>query len=151
VIRRIAVALVLLFAACSDERPVAFPTPTGLEPGDVPPKFRSAVADLSEVGGSRVVGRAKVVRLTDDINRFTIELTDRPTERHAAHIHSGDCSALGSITLPLSDVNDGFSQTDARRAIRGLVSGGFAVTLHTTADPNSQHIACGELVESLER
>ena len=85
---------------------------------------------------------------------------EEPLPPRPVHIHSGNCSQLGDVVQPLTDLTggDGDRVGQARRAIAGessytsvpmtldaILTGGHAINVHQSAEEIGTYIACGEI------
>jgi uncharacterized cupredoxin-like copper-binding protein len=85
---------------------------------------------------------------------------EAPLPPRPVHIHSGNCSQLGDVVQPLTDLTggDGDRVGQARRAIAGessytsvpmtldaILTGGHAINVHQSAEDIGTYIACGEI------
>jgi len=86
-------------------------------------------------------------------------------ESHPAHIHSGNCTELGDVVYPLSDVSElslvngtpiagaaagaadsvpvALSGTTVAAPLADLLASPFAINIHESADNIGNYIACG--------
>ena len=85
---------------------------------------------------------------------------EEPLPPRPVHIHSGNCSELGDVVAPLTDLTGGAGDRvgQARRAIAGessytsvpmtldaILTGGHAINAHLSAEEIGTYIACGEI------
>ncbi|MBX4188037.1 MAG: hypothetical protein KW793_02790 [Candidatus Doudnabacteria bacterium] len=97
-------------------------------------------------------GQNGKVTLSDENGqtKVVIEVTPGPKGvAQPAHIHSGDCTALGSIKYNLNDVVDGKSETilqPAMHFIHGL--GQTAINIHKSKAEIGMYAGCGDLTKA---
>jgi LPXTG-motif cell wall-anchored protein len=65
---------------------------------------------------------------------------------HPAHIHSGNCGpTLGGVVYPLTNVQNGTSQTVVDTPLADVETGGFAINLHESPTNIPLYVACGNI------
>lgn len=102
---------------------------------------------LASVGDSGVSGSVTLDRFGP---RTLVTLALRGTPAggdHPAHLHLGDCSAMGAVVLPLDDVSGdtGLSSTLLDVPLDAIVGGDHALYVHLAQDRMSVVVACGEV------
>lgn len=145
--RRISFLIVsaILVAACSSgstgsaSAPATSAAPTGAA-------MMSANITLDTLNDSGVSGAAKIEEQEGDEVKVTIEVTPNGNLAMPAHIHIGQCGdTLGDVKYPLSDVDNGKSETTVEVKFADLETGGFAINLHKSADDAETYTACGNI------
>lgn len=119
----------------SEPPPPGQPSPT--------PDGRGVVVPLDPQGGS---GRGGTATLTPagEGTRVVLELTPAETGAAAAHVHPGNCIAVGdTVAYPLTAPRSGRSETILDAPLADLRTGLFAVDVHEGAD--SPALACGTI------
>jgi hypothetical protein len=63
-----------------------------------------------------------------------------------AHIHKGSCPTPGAVAYPLTNVEDGISETTLSTTIAALKSQmPLAVNVHKSASESTVYVACGDV------
>ena len=63
-----------------------------------------------------------------------------------AHIHDGSCPGVGAVKFPLTNIQDGHSQTVVDASLADLLKGGYAINTHLSTTDAGKYVACGNLV-----
>ncbi len=100
--------------------------------------------DLAEQSGSGQSGTA-TLEPADGMVRVTIDLENPPADPQPAHIHSGTCAELGDVVHPLTNVEDGSSETEVAVTLEELQGGEFAVNVHQSEADIGTYVACGDI------
>lgn len=113
----------------------------------------SFAQDATPVTGTPVA--ATPVAVAQAATPEAVTVTPRP-----AHIHVGDCTNLGEVVLPLTDlvpaVSDPVGQanlattaessyTNVPLPLADILAASHAINVHLSADQISTYIACGEI------
>ena len=148
-------AVGLVAAACSagstpaPATPAATPAPaTAAAPSAAASgaAMMSANITLDTLNASGVSGAAKIEEEAGGKVKVTIQVTPNGNLKMPAHIHLGQCGAtLGDVKYPLSDVDNGKSETTVDVKFADLETGGFAINLHKSADDLKTYTACGNI------
>jgi hypothetical protein len=98
----------------------------------------------------------------------TASAQDMAMSSHPAHIHAGDCAALGEVVAPLSNVGADFqmdgtpmsgmtmmgqasampvvaSVSTVPLALADIVAGNHAINIHESAENIQNYVACGAI------
>ncbi|MEO6349961.1 MAG: hypothetical protein ABIP53_04845 [Candidatus Limnocylindrales bacterium] len=138
----------LVSAACSAGSS-ASRAPATAAPASAPASgaaMMSANITLDTLNGSGVAGAARIEEEDGGVVKVTIEVTPNGNLKMPAHIHVGQCGAtLGDVKYPLSDVDNGRSETVVSVKFADLETGGFAINLHKSADDIETYTACGNI------
>lgn len=107
----------------------------------------AVTVEIAEQNGS---GESGTATLTADGEQtiVTIELTGAPSTAQPAHIHSGTCASLGDVVHPLTDVQDGASETTVAAPLADLQAADFAINVHESAEAIQNYVACGDIPQS---
>ncbi len=115
--------------------------------------FSSFAQDATPVAGTPIA--ATPVAVEQVATPTAVSLTPRP-----AHIHSGDCTNLGEVIVPLTDlvpaVSDPVGQADLATTaessytnvplpLTDILAAPHAINVHLSADQITTYIACGEI------
>lgn len=115
--------------------------------------FSSFAQDASPVAGTP--SAATPVAVAQAATPEATSVTPRP-----AHIHTGDCTNLGEVILPLTDlvpaVSDPVGQADLATTaessytnvplpLADILAAPHAINVHLSADQIDTYIACGEI------
>ncbi|MCA9864460.1 MAG: hypothetical protein KC432_15610 [Thermomicrobiales bacterium] len=115
--------------------------------------FSSLAQDATPVAGTPAA--ATPVAVTQATTPEAATVTPRPV-----HIHSGDCSNLGEVIMPLTDlapaVSDPVGQSDLATTaessytnvpmtLADILATPHAINVHLSADQIGTYIACGEI------
>jgi hypothetical protein len=105
----------------------------------------SITVDLAEQNGS---GESGTATLTADGESTTVslELTGGPAGTpQPAHIHTGTCAALGDVTFPLTNVEDGQSETTVNAPLSELMGADYAINVHESEPQIQNYVSCGDI------
>jgi hypothetical protein len=148
-----------VFRRCAQEVPVTIRRPTLLAGSAlaafalVAITFTSFAQDATPVAGTPVA--ATPVAVAQEATPEVVSVTPRPV-----HIHSGDCTNLGEVVVPLTDlvpaVSDPVGQADlatiaessytnAPVLLADVLAAPHAINVHLSADQIGTYIACGEI------
>jgi hypothetical protein len=120
--------------------------------------FSSFAQDATPVTGTPVA--ATPVAVAQAATPQAVTVTPRP-----AHIHVGDCTNLGEVILPLTDlvpaVSDPVGQanlattaessyTNVPLPLADILAASHAINVHLSPDQISTYIACGEIGGSVD-
>lgn len=62
------------------------------------------------------------------------------------HIHAGTCENLDpNPAYPLSNISNGQSTTTVDVSLESLLTGGFAINVHESAENIANYVACGDI------
>ncbi len=115
--------------------------------------FSSFAQDATPVAG--IPAAATPVAVAQAATPVAVSVTPRPV-----HIHSGDCTNLGEVVAPLTDlvpaVSDPVGQADLAvtaessytnvpMLLADILAAPHAVNVHLSADQIGTYIACGEI------
>ena len=100
--------------------------------------------DLAEQSGSGQSGTA-TLEPADGMVRVTLELENPPADPQPAHIHSGTCPEVGDVVHPLTNVEDGSSETEVAVSLEELQGGEFAINVHQSEADIATDVACGDI------
>jgi hypothetical protein len=115
--------------------------------------FSSFAQDATPVAGTPVA--ATPVAVAQVATPEAVAITPRP-----AHIHTGDCTNLGEVVVPLTDlvpaVSDPVGQSDLATTaessytnvplpLADILAAPHAINIHLSADQIGTYIACGEI------
>ncbi len=113
---------------------------------EIPAKGNYIAVTLKEKGNSGQSGIAFLVAKPDSTST-DVALYATAGISQANHIHTGDCTTLGGVKYPLTNMKDGVSVTTVPAKLADLTAGGYAINLHK-ADSPSVYTACGEIPTS---
>lgn len=107
----------------------------------------SREARLSAQNNSGESGTAKLTKQGDTQTKVTLSVTGAPAGvSQPVHIHKGSCATLDpKPAFPLSPLVNGKSETVVNASIDELMSGGYAVNGHKSAQEVSTYVFCGDL------
>jgi hypothetical protein len=100
--------------------------------------------DLAEQSGSGQSGTA-TLEPGDGMVTVTIELENPPADPQPAHIHSGTCPEVGDVVHPLTNVENGSSETEVAVSLEELQGGEFAINVHQSEADIGTYVACGDI------
>jgi hypothetical protein len=101
--------------------------------------------ELAEQNDSGQSGTATLAPTDDGQTSVTLELSDQPDVPQPAHIHAGTCEELGEVVHPLTNVEDGSSETTVDVSIDELQDGEFAINAHESEQNIANYVACGPI------
>lgn len=155
----LALAMALLaLAACGGDDDAAAPEAGGTAPAEAggvsepPPPGepmptadgRGVVVPLDPQGGSGRGGSATLTPASGG-TRVVLELTPAEIATASAHVHPGNCIAVGTtIAYPLAAPEAGRSETVLEAPLADLRTGLFAIDVHEGA-PEDPAVACGTI------
>ena len=127
-----AVAIATLsVAACGGEKEqTGGPAPTGVQLGEQNESGQSGRAELEAADGKTVVN---------------ITLDNAPGNPQPAHIHEGTCEELGDVAYPLTNVEDGASESSVDVSTEDLSTGEYAINVHKSEAEIETYVACGNI------
>jgi hypothetical protein len=103
--------------------------------------------DLEEQNDSGISGTATITPTAMDEFDVLIELDGSGAGPQPAHIHPGSCAALDpSPKFPLTNVEDGRSETTVRASPLEILSAEHAINVHKSATEADVYVACGNLL-----
>ncbi len=100
---------------------------------------------LAEQNGSGQTGTATFIPLDLDRTRIVLALTNPPAVEQPAHVHSGSCDDLGDPVVPLTNVVNGSSETDADMSLAELEAGGLVIHAHKSEAEFDVSVACAPI------
>jgi hypothetical protein len=102
--------------------------------------------DLEEQNGSGISGTATITPTGTDEFEVLIELTGAGAGPQPAHIHPGTCANLDPTPkYPLTNVEDGRSETTVQASPLDLISEELAINVHKSETEADTYVACGDL------
>jgi hypothetical protein len=102
--------------------------------------------DLDEQNGSGISGTATITPTGTDSFDVLIELTGAGAGPQPAHIHPGTCANLDPTPkYPLSNVENGRSETSVQAPPLDLISEDLAINVHKSEAEADTYVACGDL------
>ncbi len=103
--------------------------------------------DLEEQNGSGVSGTATLTPVDLDQVEVTLELSGgEEGVAQPAHIHPGTCDDLDPTPeFPLTNVEDGTSETTVQASPVDLFTGEYAINVHKSEDEAETYVACGDI------
>lgn len=104
--------------------------------------------ELAEQNDSGQSGTATLEPAGEGMTRVTLELSDAPDAPQPVHIHSGSCEELGDVAYPLTNLEDGRSETTVEASLDELRNGDFAVNAHESEENIQTYVACGNIPDS---
>lgn len=122
------------------------PKPSGnlISKAQADPKER--VASLKEQNNS---GQTGSVNLKENAQKVIIMVNIKKGPENVpqpSHIHAGDCTNLGQIIHPLTNVVNGSAQTTISTTLDDLKnSAPLAVNVHKSNEENQTYVACANL------
>jgi hypothetical protein len=103
------------------------------------------IIPINELNGSGVSGDATLTDNGDGTTTIDV-LVDGASGDHPIHLHSGTCTELGDVVIPLNDVDaDGSSITDVDVSLATIQSEQHSINIHLSADEIATYVACGEV------
>jgi hypothetical protein len=133
-------ALALPAVGCGGDEEAAEEPPAATEAAG----GEAVTIDLTEQSGSGQSGTA-TLEPADGMVRVTIELENPPADPQPAHIHSGTCPDVGDVVHPLTNVENGSSETEVAASLEDLQAGEFAVNVHQSEADIGTYVACGDI------
>lgn len=106
---------------------------------------QSSTVRLTEQNGSGQSGTAVFTSLGEEQTRIVLELTSPNVVPQPAHVHSGSCDDLGDVVVPLEDVEDGRSETEAEISVEGLMDEGLVIHAHKSEAAFEVSVACAPI------
>lgn len=99
---------------------------------------------LEEQNDSGVSGEATLTSQGEDKTKVELDLEGgEEGAAHPVHVHAGTCDELGDVEHPLTDVEDGTSETTIDVPLKELQDGEFAINAHESAEKIDNYVACG--------
>jgi len=108
---------------------------------------QSITYPVAAVNDSGVSGTLTLDRMGEQ-TMVTINLTGTPAGGdHPAHFHAGDCSAMGEVVVPLSNVDgtSGISSGLVDVPLEAILTGNHALYVHLAPDQIGTVVSCGEI------
>lgn len=112
---------------------------------DEPAAGETVQVELTEQNGSGQSGTATLEPAGDGMTRVVLELSNAPDNPQPVHIHSGTCEELGDVVYPLTNLQEGMSDTTVEASLDELQSGDFAVNAHESEENIQTYVACGDI------
>ncbi|MDZ7707599.1 MAG: fasciclin domain-containing protein [Trueperaceae bacterium] len=118
----------------------------------LPPSVTAAATDttvlpVGSLNDSGVSGTVTIDRFMGG-TLVTLSLQGTPSGGvHPAHFHAGDCTAPGSVVIPLNPVDGstGLSVTEVDAPIEAILTDNHLVMVHLSPEEISTFVACGEV------
>jgi Cu/Zn superoxide dismutase len=107
----------------------------------------SITVDLGEQNSS---GESGTATLTADGEQTTVavELSGAPATPQPAHIHDGTCATLGDVVYPLTNVENGASETTVDAPLSDLQGADYDINVHESEEMIQTYVACGDIPKS---
>lgn len=81
-----------------------------------------------------------------DQTRVVLNLTGAPAGPQPAHIHEGTCVNLNPApAYPLTNVENGQSETIVPASLASLMNGNFAINVHRSPEEVQVYVSCGDI------
>jgi LPXTG-motif cell wall-anchored protein len=107
---------------------------------------RTATVTLSPENNSGITGTATLTDMGGGRTQVSVRISPA-AGNHPAHIHSGNCGpTLGAVVYPLTNVQNGTSQTVVDTSLADVQTGGFAINLHQSPTDLPTYVACGNIL-----
>ncbi len=103
--------------------------------------------ELSEQNDSGQSGTATLEPAGEGMTRVTLELSNPPDNPQPVHVHAGTCDELGEVIHPLTNLEDGMSETTVEASLEELQGGEFAINAHESEENIETYVACGNIPE----
>lgn len=105
---------------------------------------------LDAENSSGETGTATLADLGNGKTMVGVEINGEPDgASQPMHIHVGQCGpTLGKVAFPLTNLEKGKSSTTIDTALDALMTGGFAINGHKSAQEISVYTFCGNIPES---
>ncbi|MDI3341680.1 MAG: CHRD domain-containing protein [Sphaerobacter sp.] len=100
---------------------------------------------LSAQNDSGEMGTATLTAMGDQ-TRVVLNLTGAPAGPQPAHIHEGTCANLNpQPRYPLTNVENGQSETMVPVSLTALMNGNFAINVHKSPQEAAVYVSCGNI------
>ena len=100
---------------------------------------------MNEQNDSGESGTATLTAMGDQ-TRVVLNLTGAPAGPQPAHIHMGTCANLNpQPEYPLTNVENGQSETVVPVALASLMNGNFAINVHRSPEEVQVYVSCGDI------
>ena len=110
----------------------------------------SIIVPLEELNESGQQGVAILVG-QGDTTELVVDISSGETDvPQPIHLHQGGCGSLGDVAFALSDIVNGESVTTVESSLAELLTGGFAINGHKSAEQIGEYVACGEVPNAIE-
>lgn len=145
---------VFLLAGCTAKAPAPAETQSeSMTTQEVAPAQETAMApvtiNLAAVKNSGQTGTATFEDMGGTQTRVTLNLTGGTFPLpQPAHVHMGSCAAPGDVAYPLTDVENGVSETVIDAPLSGLWNGDMMLNTHKSSAQMSVYTACGDMLSA---
>src|SRR5690606_41428452 len=100
---------------------------------------------LNAQNGTAETGTATLTAMGDQ-TRVVLNLTGAPAGPQPAHIPEGTCVNLNPApAYPLTDVENGQSETIVPASLASLMNGDFAINVHKSPEEVAVYVTCGDI------
>jgi hypothetical protein len=104
--------------------------------------------DLSAQNESGESGTATFTQ-EGEKTKVVVDLSNAPSDPQPAHIHAGTCAELNpQPEYPLTNVEDGKSETTVDAPLSELQAEDYAVNVHKSEAEADVYVACGDIPKS---
>jgi hypothetical protein len=133
-------ALTAVVAGCGDDQSSGNTTAGSSDSG------KTVTVKLDEQNGSGESGTATLTAEGTSTN-VVLELENPASpDPQPAHIHKGTCAELDPTpAYPLTNVEDGKSETTVNVALDELKAGAFAINVHKSEPDIKTYVSCGNI------
>ncbi len=105
----------------------------------------SITVQLNAQNNSGESGTATLTAMGNQ-TKVTLNLQNAPSNPQPAHIHPGTCANLNpQPKYPLTNVQNGTSETTVNASLDSLMTGGFAINVHKSAAEIQTYVSCGDI------
>lgn len=102
---------------------------------------------MGPLGGGAQTGTATLTAVGAQ-TRVVLSILPSPDPTDVAqpaHIHLGNCTVLGAVAHPLTNVVNGASSTIVNVSLASLTMGGFAINVHKSPTQLGVWVSCGNI------
>ena len=121
--------------------PAATPTVTATAPAI----SDEVTVQMQAQNNSGQSGTATLTRVESTNTKVTVQLENPPAGPQPAHIHTGNCPKPGGVKYPLTNVENGKSETTVAASLDDLLAGAFAINVHKSPGEASVYVSCGDI------
>ncbi|MGH2689349.1 MAG: CHRD domain-containing protein [Actinomycetota bacterium] len=126
-------------------RATSEPTPTATASQTAPATADEITVQMQAQSDSGETGTATLTRVDATKTKVTLQLENPPAGPQPAHIHTGNCPKPGGVKYPLTNVENGTSETTVAASLDDLLAGAFAINVHKSPGDAHVYVSCGDI------
>jgi Cu/Zn superoxide dismutase len=121
------------------------PTPTATASQTAPATADEITVQMQARSDSGETGTATLTSVDATKTKVTLQLENAPAGPQPAHIHTGNCPKPGAVKYPLTNVENGTSETTVAVSLDDLLAGVFAINVHKSPGEGHVYVSCGDI------